>query len=93
MLTRSKSELNGHAITEGLKKVKDAVKGVGTYVLGAIKSSADFGHEMKTMAEKTGISSEVLQKFNAAAKVTEVSVEDFAKLYAKSIKSIVGLMI
>jgi ABC-type transporter Mla subunit MlaD len=82
-----KANLTAQAITEGLKKVKDAVKGVGTYVLGAIKSSADFGHEMKTMAEKTGVSSEVLQKFNAAAKVTEVSVEDFARAYAKSIKS------
>jgi hypothetical protein len=50
-----KANLTAQAIAEGLKKVKDAVKGIGSHVLGAIKSSADFGHEMKTMAENVDV--------------------------------------
>ena len=41
---------------------------------------------MSAMSEKTGISTEVLQKFSAA-KMTEGDVETFTKSYSKSIKS------
>jgi septal ring factor EnvC (AmiA/AmiB activator) len=82
-----KANLTSEAIIAGLKKIKDAVKGVGSYVLGAVKNAASFGRGMSAMSEKTGISTEVLQKFSAAARITEVQIETFTKAYSKSIKS------
>lgn len=82
-----KANLSAQAITAGIKKLGETVKGFKNYIMGGIESAAGFGREMSAMSEKTGISTEVLQKFSAAAKMTEVDVETFTKSYSKSIKS------
>ena len=82
-----KANLSAQAITAGIKKLGEAVKSFKNYIMGGIESAAGFGREMSAMSEKTGISTEVLQKFSAAAKMTEVDVETFTKSYSKSIKS------
>ena len=82
-----KANLSAQAITAGLSKIAQSAKDFGNYLMGGVKSAASFGREMSAMSEKTGISSEVLQKFSMAAKMTEVDVETFTKSYSKSIKS------
>ncbi len=82
-----KANLSTQAITAGIRKLGEAVKSFKSYIMGGIESAAGFGREMSAMSEKTGISTEVLQKFSAAAKMTEVDVETFTKSYSKSIKS------
>ena len=82
-----KANLSAQAITAGIKKLGETVKNFKNYIMGGIESAAGFGREMSAMSEKTGISTEVLQKFSAAAKMTEVDVETFTKSYSKSIKS------
>lgn len=82
-----KAILSAEAITAGIRKLGETVKNFKNYIMGGIQSAAGFGREMSAMSEKTGISTEVLQKFSAAAKMTEVDVETFTKSYSKSIKS------
>lgn len=82
-----KATLSAEAITAGIRKLADTVKSFKNYIMGGIESAAGFGREMNAMSEKTGISTEMLQKFSAAAKMTEVDVETFTKSYSKSIKS------
>lgn len=82
-----KANLSAQAITAGIRKLGETVKSFKSYIMGGIESAAGFGREMSAMSEKTGISTEVLQKFSAAAKMTEVDVETFTKSYSKSIKS------
>lgn len=82
-----KANLSAQAISAGIKKLADSAKNLGNYIMGGVKSASSFGREMSAMSEKTGISTVVLQKFSAAAKMTEVDVETFTKSYAKSIKS------
>jgi len=82
-----KASLTAEAITAGIKKLGEGLKSVGNYMMDAIKDASEYGKEISLMSEKTGISTETLQKFKAATKTTGVDVEQFTSTLAKSIKS------
>lgn len=82
-----KASLTAEAITAGVKKLADGFKSIGNYMMNAISSASEYGKEISLMSEKTGISTETLQKFKAATRTTGVDVEQFTSTLAKSIKS------
>lgn len=83
-----KANLSAQAITAGIRKLGEAVKSFKSYIMGGVESAAGFGRKMSAMSEKTGVSTETLQKFSAVPKMTGVDVETLTKSYSKSIKSV-----
>ena len=65
----------------------DSIKDVGKYMSDAITGAAAYGKEISLMSEKTGVSTENLQKFQAAARTTGVDVDTFTSTLARSIRS------
>ena len=82
-----KAMLSAEAITTGIRKLTSTFKDLKNYISDGVKSAANFGSEVSKLSRRTGISSETIQKFKAAARMTDVDVETFTKAYTRSIKA------
>ncbi len=92
-LDRAKKQLAGFE-KDSNAAVKKIAKGAGVAALAAatglaamVKSSIDAADEMAQLAEKTGITTEVLSGLAYAANLSNVSNEDLAKSLAKLAKT------
>lgn len=82
-----KAVLAADIIKKGVKEITGSIEDIGKYMSSAITGAASFGREISLMSEKTGISTENIQKFNATARVTGVSIDTFTSTLARSIRS------
>jgi chromosome segregation ATPase len=82
-----KAILAADVIKSSVKMLGDSIKDVGKYMSDAITGAAAYGKEISLMSEKTGVSTENLQKFQAAARTTGVDVDTFTSTLARSIRS------
>lgn len=76
-----KANLTSEAIVSGLRQVGESLKGLKNYITDGVKSAASFGKEISKLSRKTGISADTIQKFKAASKMTDSSIEILTKIY------------
>lgn len=82
-----KANLISDAIKGGLSALADGIKAVGGAMSEALTAGASYADNILTLSAQTGLSTDTLEKYNAVAELTDVSMETLTKSMSKNIKS------
>ena len=77
---------------QAMRGLSVAAAGVTTAIAGAAYKAGKMADDLNTLSKQTGISTEDLQLYAAAADLTDVSVEAMAKTHQKLKKNMLGAM-
>lgn len=82
-----KANLISEAIKGGLKALADGFKAIGSAMGECLTAGAEYADNILTLSAQTGLSTDTLEKYNAVAELTDVSMETLTNSMAKNIKS------
>lgn len=82
-----KANLISDAIKAGLSALVDGFKAIGGAVSDCLQSGAAYADNLLTLSAQTGLSTDTLEKYNAVAELTDVSMDTLTNSMAKNIKS------
>ena len=82
-----KANLIGDAIKGGLQALVNGFKELGSAMSDAIANGTAYADNILTLSAQTGLSTETLEKYNAVAELTDVSMETLTGSMAKNIKA------
>ena len=82
-----KANLISDLIKSGLSALADGFKAIGSAMGECLTSGAAYADNILTLSAQTGLSTDTLEKYNAVAELTDVSMETLTKSMAKNIKS------
>lgn len=82
-----KANLIADAIKAGLSALVDGFKSLGSALGDCLQSGAAYADNLLTLSAQTGLSTDTLEKYNAVAELTDVSMETLTKSMAKNLKS------
>lgn len=82
-----KANLISEAIIGGLKSLASGIASIGNSMKDALTEGAAYADTILTLSVQTGLSTDTLEKYNAVAELTDVSMETLTKSMAKNIKS------
>lgn len=82
-----KANLISDAIKGGLTALVDGFKAIGSAMGECLTAGAEYADNILTLSAQTGLSTDTLEKYNAVAELTDVSMETLTKSMAKNIKS------
>ena len=82
-----KANLISDAIKGGLQALADGFKAIGSAMSGALTDGAAYADNILTLSAQTGLSTETLEKYNAVAELTDVSLDTMTSSMARNIKA------
>lgn len=82
-----KANLISDAIKNGLQALANGIKSVGSAMGESLKAGAEYADNILTLSAQTGLSTDTLEKYNAVAELTDVSMDTLTNSMAKNIKS------
>ena len=82
-----KANLISDAIKGGLQALANGVKAVGGAMTECLTAGASYADNLLTLSAQTGLSTDTLEKYNAVAELTDVSLDTLTNSMAKNIKS------
>ena len=82
-----KANLISDAIKAGLSALADGFKAMGSAMGECLTAGAAYADNMLTLSAQTGLSTDSLEKYNAVAELTDVSLDTLTNSMAKNIKS------
>ena len=82
-----KANLISDAIKGGLQALANGIKAVGGAMADSLTAGAEYADNILTLSAQTGLSTDTLEKYNAVAELTDVSMDTLTKSMAKNIKS------
>lgn len=82
-----KANLISEAIKAGLSALADGFKAIGSAMGDCLTAGASYADNMLTLSAQTGLSTDTLEKYNAVAELTDVSMETLTKSMSKNLKS------
>lgn len=82
-----KANLISDVIKSGLQALANGVKAVGSAMAEAITNGTAYADNILTLSAQTGLSTDTLEKYNAVAELTDVSMETLTGSMAKNIKA------
>ena len=82
-----KANLISDAIKGGLQALANGFKAIGSAMSESLSAGAAYADNILTLSAQTGLSTDTLEKYNAVAELTDVSMETLTKSMAKNIKS------
>ena len=82
-----KANLISDAIKGGLQALANGVKAIGSAMTESLTAGAAYADNILTLSAQTGLSTETLQKYNAVAELTDVSMDTLTSSMSKNIKA------
>ena len=82
-----KANLISEAIKGGLTALVDGFKAIGGAMSECLSGGAAYADNLLTLSAQTGLSTDTLEKYNAVAELTDVSLDTLTNSMAKNIKS------
>ena len=82
-----KANLISDAIKGGLSALADGFKAIGSAMGDCLTAGASYADNLLTLSAQTGLSTDTLEKYNAVAELTDVSLETLTKSMSKNLKS------
>ena len=82
-----KANLISDLIKSGLSALANGFKAIGSAMGDCLADGAAYADNLLTLSAQTGLSTDTLEKYNAVAELTDVSMETLTKSMAKNIKS------
>ena len=82
-----KANLISDVIKGGLQALANGVKAVGSAMAEAITNGTAYADNILTLSAQTGLSTDTLEKYNAVAELTDVSMETLTGSMAKNVKA------
>ena len=82
-----KGNLISDAIKGGLSALAEGIKSVGSAMAGALADGSAYADNILTLSAQTGLSTDTLEKYNAVAELTDVSMETLMGSMAKNVKA------
>lgn len=82
-----KGSLASEAIMGALNALADGIKAVGNAMKEVLTEGAEYADNIMTLSAQTGLSTDTLEKYNAVAELTDVSLETMTSSMAKNIKA------
>lgn len=82
-----KANLISDAIKGGLTALVDGFKALGSAMGDCLTEGAAYADNLLTLSAQTGLSTDTLEKYNAVAELTDVSLDTLTKSMSKNIKS------
>ena len=82
-----KGNLISEAIKGGLTALANGIKSVGSAMAGALADGSAYADNILTLSAQTGLSTDILEKYNAVAELTDVSMETLTGSMSKNVKA------
>ena len=82
-----KANLISDAIKGGLKALADGFKAIGSAMGECLTAGAEYADNILTLSAQTGLSTDTLEKYNAVAELTDVSMETLTGSMSRNIKA------
>ena len=82
-----KANLISDAIKGGLKALADGFKAIGSAMTESISAGTQYADNILTLSAQTGLSTDTLEKYNAVAELTDVSLETMTSSMARNVKA------
>ena len=82
-----KANLISDAIKAGLSALADGFKAIGSAMGECLTAGAAYADNILTLSAQTGLSTDTLEKYNAVAELTDVSLDTLTNSMAKNLKS------
>ena len=82
-----KANLISDAIKGGLTALVDGFKAMGSAMGDCLSGGAAYADNLLTLSAQTGLSTDTLEKYNAVAELTDVSMETLTGSMAKNVKA------
>ena len=82
-----KANLISDAIKSGLTALANGIKSIGSAMGDCLADGAAYADNLLTLSAQTGLSTDTLEKYNAVAELTDVSMETLTGSMAKNIKA------
>ena len=82
-----KANLISDAIKAGLSALVDGFKAIGSAMGECLTAGAAYADNILTLSAQTGLSTDTLEKYNAVAELTDVSMETLTSSMSKNIKA------
>ena len=82
-----KANLISDVIKAGLSALVDGFKAMGSAIGDCLTAGASYADNMLTLSAQTGLSTDTLEKYNAVAELTDVSMETLTSSMSKNIKA------
>ncbi len=82
-----KANLISDAIKGGLQALANGISAIGGAMSESLSAGAEYADNILTLSAQTGLSTDALEKYNAVAELTDVSMETLTKSMSKNIKS------
>lgn len=82
-----KANLISEAIIGGIKAFANGIGQIKDKMTEALQAGAAYADNILTLSTQTGLSTETLQKYNAVAELTDVSMETLTGSMAKNVKA------
>ena len=82
-----KANLISDAIKGGLQALANGFKAIGSAMGECLTEGAAYADNILTLSAQTGLSTDTLEKYNAVAELTDVSLDTLTNSMAKNIKS------
>ena len=82
-----KANLISDAIKSGLSALVDGFKAIGNAMGDCLAGGAAYADNLLTLSAQTGLSTDTLEKYNAVAELTDVSLDTLTSSMAKNVKA------
>lgn len=82
-----KANLISEAVIGGIKALANGIMSVGSSMKDALANGTAYADNILTLSAQTGLSTDTLEKYNAVAELTDVSMETLTGSMAKNIKA------
>ena len=77
----------GAAIKQGIEMLVNGFKAIGSAMGECLTAGAEYADNILTLSTQTGLSTDTLEKYNAVAELTDVSLETMTSSMARNIKA------
>ena len=82
-----KANLISEAIVGGMKMLANGIKSIGSAMSETLTAGAQYADNILTLSAQTGLSTDTLEKYNAVAELTDVSMDTLTSSMSKNIKA------
>ena len=82
-----KANLISDAIKAGLSALVDGFKAIGSAIGDCLTAGAAYADNMLTLSAQTGLSTDTLEKYNAVAELTDVSMDTLTSSMSRNLKA------
>jgi phage-related protein len=82
-----KANLISDAIKGGLQALANGIKSIGSAMTESLTAGAAYADNILTLSAQTGLSTDTLEKYNAVAELTDVSMDTLTSSMSRNIKA------